>query len=72
MRKEIIIPDILIKDLKKVAFHHDKSVKKYMEDVVINDIKEKTKKIVDGKDGKAILDGKGLDGKWLDGNGKKN
>jgi hypothetical protein len=56
MRKEIIIPDILIKDLKKVAFHHDKSVKKYMEEVVISDIKEKIKKFGDA-------DGKGVNGK---------
>ena len=47
MRKEVIIPDALIKDLKKLAFHADKTVKKYMEDVIISDIKEKTKKLAD-------------------------
>ncbi len=45
MRKEIVIPDGLIKDLKQIAFSADKSVKKYMEDVVINDIREKSKKL---------------------------
>jgi hypothetical protein len=45
MRKEIVIPDTLIRDLKQIAFNADKSVKKYMEDVVINDIREKAKKL---------------------------
>jgi hypothetical protein len=45
MRKEINLPNELLKDLKTVAFHADKTVKKYMEDVVIQKIKEDMKRI---------------------------
>jgi hypothetical protein len=45
MRKEIVLPNELLKDLKTVAFHADKSVKKYMEDAVIQKIKEDIKRV---------------------------
>jgi hypothetical protein len=45
MRKEIVIPDGIIRDLKQIAFNSDKSVKKYMEDVIISDIREKSKRL---------------------------
>lgn len=45
LRKQIDLPRETIKDLKIVAAYADKSVKKYMEDLIINDVKERIKKI---------------------------
>ncbi|HTH55503.1 MAG TPA: hypothetical protein VL728_05615 [Cyclobacteriaceae bacterium] len=39
IRKEIHLPPQIVKDLKIVAAHADKSVKKYMEDLVVHDVK---------------------------------
>jgi hypothetical protein len=44
-RKEIHLPKQILKDLKLVAAHADKSVKKYMEDIILNDIKLRIEKI---------------------------
>ena len=44
-RKEIDIPVELLKDLKIIAAMNDMSVKKYMETVVINTVKEQAKKL---------------------------
>ena len=45
IRKEIHLPSQIIRDLKIVAAHADKSVKKYMEDLIIHDIKSQIIKI---------------------------
>jgi hypothetical protein len=45
LRKQIDLPKETIKDLKIVAAYSDKSVKKYMEDLIINDVKDRIKKI---------------------------
>ena len=44
-RKEIHLPKEILKDLKIVAAYADKSVKKYMEDLVIQDVKGKAHKL---------------------------
>jgi hypothetical protein len=45
MRKQIDLPDDLLRDLKLLAMSVDKSVKKFMEDLIINHIKENIRKI---------------------------
>jgi hypothetical protein len=40
-RKEIHLPKEILKDLKIVAAYADKSVKKYMEELIIQDVKTK-------------------------------
>jgi hypothetical protein len=45
IRKEIHLPAQIMRDLKIVAAYADKSVKKYMEDVVLHDILSQVKKI---------------------------
>jgi len=45
IRKEIHLPQQIIRDLKIVAAHSDKSVKKYMEDVVVQDVQSQMTKI---------------------------
>jgi hypothetical protein len=42
IRKEIQLPKDILKDLKIVAAYSDKSVKKYMEDLIIQDVKAKS------------------------------
>ncbi|MBI1767604.1 MAG: hypothetical protein HYR67_04425 [Bacteroidetes bacterium] len=46
LRKEIHLPKDILKDLKIVAAYADKSVKKYMEDLVIQDVKGKAPKLL--------------------------
>jgi len=41
VRKQIDIPKNIIKDLKLIALNADKSVKRYIEDLILNDIKSK-------------------------------
>jgi hypothetical protein len=43
-RKEIHLPKEILKDLKIVAAYADKSVKKYMEDLIIQDVRVKASK----------------------------
>ena len=45
MRKQVDIQDDLLKDLKIVAAHADKSVKKWLEDLIANAIREQAKKL---------------------------
>ena len=45
VRKEIHLPLQLLRDLKIVAAHADKSVKKYMEDLVMRDVQLQITKI---------------------------
>lgn len=45
IRKEIHLPSQVIKDLKIVAAHADTSAKKYMEDLVLRDVKIQIVKI---------------------------
>jgi hypothetical protein len=45
-RKEIHLPKDILKELKIVAAYTDKSVKKYMEDLIIQDVKMKTAKLL--------------------------
>jgi hypothetical protein len=45
IRKEIHLPSLIVKDLKIVAAYADKSVKKYMEDLVLHEIKSQMVKI---------------------------
>ena len=45
-RKEIHLPKDILKDLKIVAAYADKSVKKYMEDLIIQDVKAKAAKLL--------------------------
>ena len=44
-RKEIHLPKEILKDLKIVAAYADKSVKKYMEELIIQDVKTKAPKL---------------------------
>jgi hypothetical protein len=44
-RKEIHLPKDILKDLKVVAAYADKSVKKYMEDLIIQDVRVKAGKL---------------------------
>lgn len=39
IRKEVHLPLVVIKDLKVVAAHTDKSVKKYMEDLILGEVR---------------------------------
>jgi len=39
IRKEVHLPLPVVKDLKVVAAHADKSVKKYMEDLILGEVK---------------------------------
>lgn len=45
IRKEIHLPSQLLPDLKLVAAHVDKSAKKYIEDLILNDVKIQMMKI---------------------------
>jgi len=45
-RKEIHLPKDILKELKIVAAYTDKSVKKYMEDLIIQDVKMKAAKLL--------------------------
>jgi len=45
IRKEIHLPSEIIKDLKIIAANADKSVKRYLEDLVVQDVQAQTKKI---------------------------
>lgn len=45
IRKEIHLPMQIIRDLKIVAVHADKSVKKYMEDLIVHDVKSQIAKV---------------------------
>jgi hypothetical protein len=45
IRKEIHLPELMLKDLKIVAAHADKSVKKYMEDIILSEVKLQMVKI---------------------------
>ena len=45
VRKEVHLPEELIKDLKMVAFHSDKTVKKWMEDLIVNRVKDEVKRV---------------------------
>ena len=45
IRKEIHLPSQIIRDLKIVAAHSDKSVKKYMEDLVMRDVQSQITKL---------------------------
>jgi hypothetical protein len=49
IRKEIHLPSQVIKDLKAVAAEADKSVKKYMEDLIQLDVKMQMVKINNSK-----------------------
>jgi len=44
-RKEIHLPKDILKDLKIVAAYADKSVKKYMEELIIQDVRTKVPKL---------------------------
>jgi len=44
-RKEIHLPNEILRDLKIVAAHADKSVKKYIEDVILGEVKLQIVKI---------------------------
>ena len=44
-RKEINLPEQVIKDLKIVAAFADMSPKKYMEELIMNDVRSKILKI---------------------------
>lgn len=44
-RKEIHLPKEILKDLKIVAAYADKSVKKYMEELIIQDVRVKATKL---------------------------
>jgi hypothetical protein len=44
-RKEIHLPKEILKDLKIVAAYADKSVKKYMEELIIEDVRVKATKL---------------------------
>lgn len=44
-RKEIHLPKDILKDLKIVAAYADKSVKKYMEELIIQDVRVKATKL---------------------------
>ena len=45
IRKEIHLPSDIIRDLKIIAANADKSVKKYMEDLVAQDVQVQIRKI---------------------------
>jgi len=45
VRKEIHLPSEIIRDLKIVAAYSDKSVKKYMEDLILFAVKSQIVKI---------------------------
>ncbi len=49
IRKEIHLPKELSRDLKIIAAMFDKSVKKYMEDLIILDLVFKSKNLIKGK-----------------------
>lgn len=45
IRKEIHLPSEMLRELKIVAAHADKSVKKYIEDLVVHDVRFQIRKI---------------------------
>ena len=45
IRKEIHLPLEMVHELKIAAAHSDKSVKKYMEDLIMNEVKTQMAKI---------------------------
>ena len=45
IRKEIHLPSEVVHELKIVAAHTDKSVKKFMEDLIVYEVKTRMEKI---------------------------
>lgn len=44
MRKNIDIPDAIVKDLKKMAVDADKDLKNYIQDLLVQHVKKNKKK----------------------------